>query len=586
MLKLYLDKNLLKIIKKQKLYFLSICLRVIRGLFRRKSGVYTALKVDKYIVDKTRELGEINFSVNYGNMEYWKKQFLISNSIDSNWGFKRNILLENLLLELIASGKIPDNYFDKEDYWSSLQLNWLFFKVRSNKIDVDYVSSVIDGACKILRNNRDFWISRPFTHSELVSNVVKISLYYGNTITLSKKTAEFIPDSVNFILNNLEVYSKSDSTSLNHTNNHVLSNVRALFWATKILPNYKLQKAANHAFEKYCLPLFDDGTLDEGSSIYHFIAAQCIFDLSYFIEVKKLPRVDKLILMLEENGFLTSDKFPVIGDVSPDPSMGCVIDDALKIAKIIHAEIGSNNDLQDNFKYTSEFEFFKHKHWNWVLHTRKQKKHIQHSHNDYGSPILIYKNLPVLFDIGRGSYLSADESNDQTLTRFHSTPQIAGSDQNPRKARDLYPEIFLSPISSNIDCPNDLLLQLFGSNEKKYKVICGKNYVLFPHRLFGGSWSRYFIVNLENCREFVIYDDVELLESESVDFRFFTPEWIIAKSLVEYEFTLNKKTLQQKKYKVPCNNFYGQVAEAYCLEVSSERGKQHNLTTYLRILDE
>ena len=586
MLKSYIDKNLSLIFSKKPLYVLPILLRVMRGVYRRKCGVYAALKLDKSVQVDVSKLGSINFTRNHDEVGYWREQFLISNSSSFNWGLNRNSLLENLLSELLVTKKISSKNFDKEDYWSALQLNWLFFKVRTNNFDIEYVTSVINGACEFLGSNSDLWVSRPFTHSELVSNIVKISLLCGNKITLSKKTTEFIKFSINYILKNLEVYSKSDRTSLNHTNNHVLSNARALFWATKILPSHELGRVAHHVYKKYCLPLFDNGTLDEGSSIYHFVASQCIFDISYFVDLEKLPRVDRLILKLEGKGFLTPDKFPVIGDVSPDPSMVCVIDDALKIARKIHSEISSATDQNEAFKNNCDFEFFGYGHWNWILHNRGQNKHIQHSHNDYGSPILIYKNLPVLFDTGRVSYLNVDEPNDQTLTSFHTVPQIAGVDQNPRKARDLYPEIFISPFSSDIDWPTDLLVQLFGPHSKKYKIICGKKYVVFPNRLFGGSWMRFYIINLEDGKEFVIHDLVQLRESESVNFRFFIPQWIISKSLVEYKFQLDEKNIKPITNIVPCNNVYGQIAEACCMRVRSERSEQHTLTTNLRVSHE
>ena len=128
------------------------------------------------------------------------------------------------------------------------------------------------------------------------------------------------------IAGSLEVYNVSNKTSLNHTNNHVLANVRSLYWATKIYSNKEIRKIADYAFETWCLPLFRNGDLDEGSTTYHLVAAQCIFDISFFHDVATLPRVDKLIQKLRENGFLSKNTFPVIGDISPDPSsfMHCI----------------------------------------------------------------------------------------------------------------------------------------------------------------------------------------------------------------------------------------------------------------------
>jgi hypothetical protein len=440
--------------------------------------------------------------------------------------------------------------------------------------------------CLTIEANKDTWVYRPFTLSELISNIVKISLYFGNELQLSEKTIGFLRIFLIFILDNLEIYSNSDKTSLNHTNNHVLANVRALFWSTKIFNAYELEEIANSLFSKYCLPLFDNGDLDEGSTIYHFIAAQCIFDISFFVETNVLPRVDKLVLDLERNGFLTPSLFPVIGDVSPDPSMICVIHDAVKISRIIEKAVDVSAYADSSLEKVSDYEFFESGDWRWILHTRGKDKHIQHSHNDYGSPVLVYKDLPLIFDIGRATYVSSDESTDQTLSAFHSIPQLGGVDQNPRRARDLYPNRFISPISNDIDAPMDLLTKLFGVDWKSYELVCGKNYQLFQHVVFGGSWSRFFFINRSDSSQLIIHDSVELLVPQSVNFRFFIPKMIVSKSIAKFNFSLNEQGILPIKSIVACNNVYGKIDEAYCILISSQLAKSHNLTTFLRIINE
>ena len=96
----------------------------------------------------------------------------------------------------------------------------------------------------------------------------------------------------------------------------------------------------------------------------------------------------------------------MIGDISPDPSLPCIVYDAERASNLISDYYKKYNTrrsetVTDNEK--SDFEFFTQGDWSLILHSRDPKKHIQHSHNDYGSPILKYKNELVIFDLGRTS---------------------------------------------------------------------------------------------------------------------------------------------------------------------------------------
>ena len=177
---------------------------------------------------------------------------------------------------------------DREDVWSACQLNWLFFAVRTNEKSNTEANDIIDSCCAFLQKNCQNWVFRTFTLSELISNIIKIKLYFGRDIELSNETKEFISLAVVHIAGSLEVYNVSNKTSLNHTNNHVLANVRSLYWATKIYSNKEIRKIADYAFETWCLPLFRNGDLDEGSTTYHLVAAQCIFDISFFSRCRNI----------------------------------------------------------------------------------------------------------------------------------------------------------------------------------------------------------------------------------------------------------------------------------------------------------
>ena len=582
--------NILAVIKHRPFNLVVIFLGALRGVFRRRLGVYSRLQVDQRISDLSITRVALRRCITKDSAEFWHRKFALTLTDSFKWDSERDHFLESHFLQISALGVLPLVTNDKEDYWSAVQLNWLFFSVRTGSRNADEARLIIESCCSLLENNREHWIFRTFTISEVITNIVKIKMYFGNSLDVDGDIEAFLARGVGFISGTLEVYELSDKTSLNHTNNHILANARALFWATKFFENEEILNTAEYVYEKWCLPLFDTGNLDEGSTIYHMIAAQCIFDISFFIDLIKLPRVDFLIIELEKNGFLESETFPVIGDVSPDPSLASVITDALKVSELIRRAHGGTENLPTKERYSaraqSDFEFFRVNNWHWVLHSRRGDKHIQHSHNDYGSPVLMYKNKTIICDLGRTSYSKIKGLPDLTLTNFHSVPQIGSLEQNPRGARDLYPNHYISPKVTAVINDGSFRSKLRVLGSDGYEVVCGKEYELLPNRIHGGSWFRFFGINRLDQTEFIIEDIVEVGSDKRVNFRFFMHEKIAKYSLASIEFWLNGVLITPSKYQVPISRYYGQIAKADAYEVFSEPSQKHNLTTYIRILNE
>ena len=582
--------NIRAVIKHRPFNLVVIFLGALRGVFRRRLGVYSRLQVDQRISDLSTTSGALRRGSTKDSAEFWHRKFTISLTDSFKWDSERDQFLESHFLQISALGMLPLVTNDKEDYWSAVQLNWLFFSVRTGSRSADDARLIIESCCSLLENNREHWIFRTFTVSEVITNIVKIKMYFGNSLDVDGDIEAFLTRGVAFISETLEVYALSDKTSLNHTNNHVLANARALFWTTKIFENEEILDTAAYVYEKWCLPLFDTGNLDEGSTIYHMITAQCIFDISFFIDLIKLPRVDFLIFELEKNGFLEPETFPVIGDVSPDPSLASVITDAVTISRLIRQCHGGAECLvskaSDSDPVRSDFKFHEVNNWRWIIHTRGGDKHIQHSHNDYGSPVLLYKNKTIFCDLGRTSYSKAKGPADLTLTSLHSVPQINGLEQNPRGARDLYPTRYISPKVCHVIDNGDYHQYLRVLGGDGYEVVCGAKYDLFANRVHGGRWFRFFGVNRLDHTEFVIEDIVEVDSDKRVNFRFFMPEKIAKDALASIEFRLNGVLIKPSKYQVPSSRYYGQIAKADAYEVVSVPSQKHYLTTYVRILNE
>ena len=581
------DNNLFAMLKRNPFNSFWVGFRVLRGYFRRKVGFYTSLKLDRRVKCLNSKRGQLNFSQNTENKNYWKNQFSIQLDKEFKWSLERDRFLEINFYKIVKSNKLHASVDDKENYWSTFQLNWLFFKVRTGQAKVAEATAVIGSCCKFLAANKDSWIFRTFTLSEAVTNIVKIKFYFDDTLVLSKQVEDFLLYAVEFITENLEVYAVSNKTSLNHTNNHILANTRALFWATKVFKNDEIEETARHVYEKYCKQLFCSGDLDEGSTTYHLVATQCIFDISFFMEIKDLPRVDSLISKLKKNGFLTPDTFPVIGDISPDPSLACVITDALRVSKKIKDDLKNQDSAYSNISnresITSEFEFFKKNNWSFVLHTRSPTKHIQHSHNDYGSPVLKYKNEVVICDLGRSSYGKTIGTKQLSLAKFHNVPQINNLEQNPRAMRDLYSLHHLSPRIKDIDWHK---FQLSFLDKNIYEMICGKEFHLFPNAVYGGFWVRIFAVNRFDPDEFIIEDIVELDIPQSVTFRKFVPEKVTNHMLASFEFKFREDIISPFISKEQGSKFYGDSEDVNAYELSSQPSKNHNLTTCIRIKNE
>lgn len=573
-MKLFNDKNISALIRQKPKYILIVFIKSLVAIYKRKNNIYSKLKNSSHLLNKFK-INLEKIEISFGNENFWRDEFIKKDNQNTNWSVKRNYKLRDFFYVLTKSRYIKNNPTDKEEYWSAMQLNWLFFFVRNEETICEKANSIISAASCLMNNNKNHWIYRQFTVSEMITNIVKIQLYYGKNFKIDKQSEEFIKDGIEFILNNLEIYQKSNKISLNHTNNHILSNIRALFWSTKFFRDSNLKNFAIKIFEKNCVNLFQDGTLDEGSSIYHFIAAQCIYDISFFVNFDKLPRVDKFILFLQEADLLNEPNFPVVGDVSPDPNMGTVIDDALKISNIL-----SKGKLDT--EQISDYEIFKHKNWSFFIHSRKQNKHIQHSHNDYGSPVINYKKNNIIFDLGRPTYAKINKSGDFTSTEFHNVPQIDRLDQSPRARRDIYPYKFLIPeVTDNINVVSDKF-----RNTNKYTTLYKKNFKLFPNHIFGGSWDRSFVCNkIDDC---IIYieDYLTLNFFKSVVFRFFVPQNIINDSIASYEFYKNGEIIAHKQKEVICNSSYGEVKKAYLFEIQSESSKDHQLLTKIIINDE
>ena len=277
--------------------------------------------------------------------------------------------------------------------------------------------------------------------------------------------------------------------------------------------------------------------------------------------------------------FLEPDNFPVIGDVSPDPALAAVVPDALRLLELFDSEGFAQERNLPPDRPNSDFIFLASGKWRCVVHNRGSSKHLQHSHNDAGSPILSFSGRQVLTDLGRLDYRRNGEGSVYPLTSFHNVPQISNMDQNPRHMRDLYPDEFLTPTFNLSVNENGDHAESAAINTTCLEQILELDLYLFPHILCGGSWQRRLYSSTARNNVFVIEDNVMQGNAEEVTFRFFVPEHILKSGDFSFSFELDKTIVKPKIFEAIRNVTYGEPLKAFGIEVASPRNYQHHLIT-------
>ena len=205
----------------------SLGWKLVKGAYRRKTGYFGELHKDQRILEFIKKMNKTSLPLKPLDDIDWSEEFEFEESLRKAWVSERGDFLRANLRKLSALSSLPESVQDREDSWSAVQLNWLFYMVRSNQISLADSESAILAALSILENNKSHWIYRAFTLSEFVTNVLKIRLFQGAKFQLDDQLYEPLQKQLRFILENAEIYKNSYKSSLNHTNNHVLANVRA-----------------------------------------------------------------------------------------------------------------------------------------------------------------------------------------------------------------------------------------------------------------------------------------------------------------------------------------------------------------------
>ena len=237
----------------------------------------------------------------------------------------------------------------------------------------------------------------------------------------------FLRESVIWIDRHLEYYG------LDHTNNHIFNNVRALVVAGAVLGDPATVERGLAVFARLGPLLFDaQGFLRERSSHYQFVVTNWLADAAHFatllgsLATQVLPLQGLAEQAAQACAALLGCSGVHIGDISPD------LHPALSLARLQALYPLPIATLSDEDLLAS----------GWLRHADKANQllsclparpypesYASHGHADLGSFIWRHTGRIVLADPGRASYAELD----QTLASAHNTlcvngqPPLAGS---------------------------------------------------------------------------------------------------------------------------------------------------------------
>jgi len=170
-----------------------------------------------------------------------------------------------------------NKFTDREIFYYKIRFNWLFFDNDhlSTNIKINLIISFII--------NYNLFKSDAYGLSERISNW--IMFLQSNKKYISLKNRELIEQSIkkqlNILINKIEFYNEK-------TNNHILSNTKAIFLYILYFDNNEHSVLCKELFNFLSKHIFfKSGILNEGSSHYHLLISKHIIEILYFNETKK-----------------------------------------------------------------------------------------------------------------------------------------------------------------------------------------------------------------------------------------------------------------------------------------------------------
>ena len=362
------------------------------------------------------------------------KNVFINELNSKNLKTKFDIYLPNYETHKIAIiNFIPVEYFDSNDievYYAENRLSYCINALFENPINTAIaVENALSWIRKVIPKSDKAW--EPYSCSERIANFG--ILLSKNSFKLNpedqKLIHQFIHEHIYWIDSHLEYYNPSK------TNNHILNNCRALIIGGVMINNQIAVERGLLLFDKMASEIIlENGFLRERSTHYQIIITNWLLDSIHFANSynKLTPSSEKALLSLKKLSdkviyctktvlnFLKTNTTQ-IGDISPDYPPAIAIN---KLKLLYLGEIGwknLENSYIDNWLFMSIGTNTLIS--NLVFNTFPLN-FPTHGHNDLGSFIWFYDNIPIIVDPGRYRYTYDKISISQLSTRYHNTVLI------------------------------------------------------------------------------------------------------------------------------------------------------------------
>lgn len=260
----------------------------------------------------------------------------------------------------------------------------------------------------------------------------------------------FLQNSLLHLSNNLEYFSPEI------TFNHVLNDLKGILTIGILLNDINLiTKTTDLILQELNEILDENGMLREGSSHYQFIITRWLVEVIFLLDYFNFNEFNSALLkytikavsaakIFVVNNSKSEIVIPLFGDVSPDFDPEWLLQYFQTIncngnGNIVKWHYG-NQVLLRFFRLANESNTFHNKKAydsytridkkDWILFVKHQitseTYFPNHSHDDYGSFVLFFKNSCILSDLGRKNYLLHPLSDIYCHVNSHNTISLNG----------------------------------------------------------------------------------------------------------------------------------------------------------------
>lgn len=320
---------------------------------------------------------------------------------------------------------------------------WLIHEIVDTKTSPSEVYALIEKKClpwaKRYNDPSDLIAWSPYNISERVVNL-SISLAYHQS------SCQDFPIFPKYLLSYLECSAKLLIRRIEFkekflTSNHVINNVRGIYFFALILKNSNYRVLAKKIFSREIKKYVNDsGAFLEGSSHYHILLMKWLCEMRWAAVRARDVDFSELLSSLIKQMFDYATIFFVkevgtmnfhfvrFGDLSPDISVEFLLNLHKTPFSPIYESLNFSGAFYTRENVSSQSEYLRLDYEGQTVLMRSQSlyppEHLGHAHSDSGAIVYYYQGSPVFIDIGRNNYLNNFESTYYKTHQAHNTVDI------------------------------------------------------------------------------------------------------------------------------------------------------------------